>query len=162
VRDPGSDVSSRKRDAERQERRSKPVRGKTIAGGGELSGFLDVGTDFKGEIAFQDTLRIDGKFEGSIRDGKLLIVGETADVNADIDVVTISVSGRLRGNVHARERIELHESARCQCNLETRVLVVEEGALFEGNCSMQSTQVVTRELSPVATPDKVKTFARSE
>lgn len=137
------------------------MRGKTQAGG-DLSGFLDIGTDFKGELAFQDTLRIDGKFEGSIRDGRLLVIGESADVNADIDVHTISVSGRLRGNVHAKERIELHESARCECNLETRVLVVEEGALFEGKCSMQNTQLVARELTPLAPADKVKKFAHSD
>jgi cytoskeletal protein CcmA (bactofilin family) len=132
---------------------------------GDLSGFLDVGTDFHGEVSFQETLRIDGKFEGAIRDGRLLIVGESADVNADIDVANISVSGRLRGNVRAKERVELHESARCQCNLDTRVLVVEEGALFEGSCTMQGGPGAAsspRELPAVGTMDKVKKFATSD
>jgi len=139
------------------------VRGK-ITTSGDLSGFLDVGTDFHGELAFQDTLRIDGKFEGTIRDGRLLIIGESADVNADIHVATVSVSGRLRGNVHAKERVELHASARCQCNLDTRVLVVEEGAMFEGGCSM-GVSGAAREigpLAPAAQSDKVKRFAASE
>ncbi|MGH9335205.1 MAG: bactofilin family protein, partial [Vicinamibacteria bacterium] len=70
------------------------MRGKTVASG-DLSGFLDQGTAFQGDLSFQDTLRIDGKFEGSIRDGRLLIIGESADVNAEIHVGTISVSGRL-------------------------------------------------------------------
>jgi len=138
------------------------VRGK-ITASGDLSGFLDVGTEFHGELSFQDTLRIDGKFEGAIH-GRLLIIGESADVNAEIHVATVSVSGRLRGNVHAKERIELHASARCQCNLDTRVLVVEEGAMFEGGCAMGAS-AVSRELaplSPVAAPDKVKRFAASE
>jgi cytoskeletal protein CcmA (bactofilin family) len=129
---------------------------------GELSGFLDEGTEFRGDISFQDTLRIDGKFEGSIRSGRLLIIGETADVNADVDVVSISVRGALRGNVHARERIELHQSARCQCNLDTRVLVVAEGALFEGSCAMQGTQLSGRERPALTGVDKVKKFATSE
>jgi cytoskeletal protein CcmA (bactofilin family) len=132
---------------------------------GDLSGFLDVGTDFHGEVSFQETLRIDGKFEGAIRDGRLLIVGETADVNADIDVVSISVSGRLRGNVRAKDRVELHDSARCQCNLDTRVLVVEEGAVFEGSCSMQTTATGTssgREIAALGGIDKVKKFATSD
>jgi len=139
------------------------VRGK-ITTSGDLSGFLDIGTDFNGELAFQDTLRIDGKFEGTIRDGRLLIIGESADVNADIHVATVSVSGRLRGNVHAKERVELHASARCQCNLDTRVLVVEEGAMFEGGCSM-GVSGAAREigpLAPAAQSDKVKRFAASE
>lgn len=139
------------------------MRGKST-GTGDLSGFLDVGTDFHGELSFQDTLRIDGKFEGTIREGRLLIIGESADVNADIHVGTVSVSGRLRGSVHAKERIELHASARCQCNLETRVLVVEEGAMFEGGCAMGGAPAA-RELTavpPVAASDKVKRFATSE
>jgi cytoskeletal protein CcmA (bactofilin family) len=139
------------------------VRGK-IATSGDLSGFLDVGTDFHGELSFQDTLRIDGKFEGTIREGRLLIIGESADVNAEIHVATVSVSGRLRGNVHAKERVELHASARCQCNLDTRVLVVEEGAMFEGGCAMGAS-APSRELTPVSPPsqsDKVKRFAASE
>jgi cytoskeletal protein CcmA (bactofilin family) len=127
---------------------------------GDLSGFLDVGSEFKGELTFQDTLRIDGKFEGTIRDGRLLIIGESAEVNAEIHVSTISVRGRLRGSVHAKERIELHAGARCECDLETRVLVVEEGAMFEGGCSMSGASAA-RELtsvSAVAGSDKVKRF----
>ena len=126
---------------------------------GELSGFLDVGTEFHGELSFRDTLRIDGTFEGSIRAGKLLVIGESADVNAEIDVANVSVSGRLRGSVHASERVEIHASARCQCNLDTKVLVVTEGAVFEGSCTMQSAQVLAREVSSI---DKVKKFGTSE
>jgi cytoskeletal protein CcmA (bactofilin family) len=140
------------------------VRGK-ITASGDLSGFLDVGSEFHGELSFQDTLRIDGKFEGTIREGRLLIVGESADVNADIHVATISVSGRLRGSVHAKERVELHASARCQCDLETRVLVVEEGALFEGGCTMQGATAAPRELAPVSPvlgSDKLKRFVSSD
>ena len=140
------------------------VRGK-ITASGDLSGFLDVGTEFHGELSFQDTLRIDGKFEGTVRDGRLLIIGQSADVNAEIHVATVSVSGRLRGDVHAKERVELHASARCQCNLETRVLVVEEGAMFEGGCAMQGSTGASRELTPVSPAvgsDKVKRFATSE
>jgi cytoskeletal protein CcmA (bactofilin family) len=139
------------------------VRGK-ITASGDLSGFLDVGTEFHGELSFQDTLRIDGKFEGAIRDGRLLIIGESADVNAEIHVATVSVSGRLRGDVHAKERVELHASARCQCNLDTRVLVVEEGAMFEGGCAMGAA-AAPRELTavpPSMASDKVKKFATSE
>ncbi len=140
------------------------MRGK-ITASGDLSGFLDVGTEFHGELSFQDTLRIDGKFEGTVREGRLLIIGESADVNADIHVGTVRVSGRLRGSVHAKERVELHASARCQCDLETRVLVVEEGAIFEGGCAMQGTAGSPRELaplSPAAGSDKVKRFATSD
>jgi cytoskeletal protein CcmA (bactofilin family) len=104
---------------------------------GDLSGFLDRGTVFKGDIEFEETLRIDGKFEGAIRSGKSLIIGESADVHAEIEVEALYVSGRLQGNAKASKRTELSNSARVEANLTTTILVVEEGAIFEGQCSMQ-------------------------
>lgn len=103
---------------------------------GDLSGFLDRGITFKGEISFKDTLRIDGHFEGTIRSGKTLIIGESADVDAEIEVGSLYVSGHLRGQAKVTERIELSNTARVESNLATTVLVVEEGAVFEGRCSM--------------------------
>ncbi len=105
--------------------------------GGGLSGFLDRDSEFTGELNFKETLRIDGKFQGTIRTGKSLVVGETAEIDADIEVGSLFVSGRLQGKVRATERVELHSTARVQAELDTTILVVEEGALFEGNCSMK-------------------------
>jgi cytoskeletal protein CcmA (bactofilin family) len=104
---------------------------------GDLSGFLDRGTVFKGEVTFEDTLRIDGKFEGAIRSGKNLIIGESADVDAEIEVEALYISGRLRGSAKISGRVELSSEARVEANLTTEILVVEEGAVFDGQCSMQ-------------------------
>ncbi len=106
--------------------------------GGDLSGFLDRDTDLTGEVNFKETLRIDGKFQGTVRTGKSLVIGETAEVNAEIDVDQVFISGRLQGKVRARERVELHRTARVEAEIHTKALVVEEGAQFEGHCSMQS------------------------
>ncbi len=108
-------------------------------GSGELEGFLDEGTSFSGEVTFHDTLRIDGKFEGVVRSGNTLVVGESADVNAEVDVAVVTVSGRLRGHVRASERVELHATARAECSLDCKVLVVHEGAKFDGQCAMGGT-----------------------
>ena len=116
-------------------------------GSGELEGFLDEGSSFSGEVTFHDTLRIDGKFEGAVRSGNTLIVGESADVNAEVDVAVVSVSGRIRGNVRASERVELHPTARAECSLDCKVLVVHEGALFDGQCAMGGKKT-PREVSP--------------
>ncbi len=103
---------------------------------GNLSGFLDRDITLKGDLQFEETLRIDGKFEGTIRSGKTLVVGETAEVNADIEVTSLYVSGRLRGSARVGERVELASTARVASDLVTSILVVEEGAVFEGHCSM--------------------------
>lgn len=125
-------------------------------GSGELQGFLDEGTTFSGEVTFNDTLRIDGKFEGAVRSGGALVIGERADVNAEIDVAVVTVSGRLRGSVRASERVELHPTARAECSVDCKVLIVHEGASFDGQCSMSGSQ------TPLAASDNVKKFISSE
>ena len=127
-------------------------------GSGELEGFLDEGTSFSGEVTFHDTLRIDGKFDGAVRSGRTLIIGENADVNAEVDVAVVSVSGRLRGAVRASERVELNPSAKAECSLDCKVLVVHEGAQFDGQCAMGG-KAAPREMAP---GDNVKKFVSSE
>jgi len=125
---------------------------------GELEGFLDEGTSFSGEVTFHDTLRIDGKFEGAVRAGRKLVIGESAAVNAEIEVAIVLVSGKLCGSVRASERIELHPTAQVQCRLDCKALIVHEGASFDGQCAMTG-QTASRE---VPRSDKVKKFISSE
>lgn len=104
--------------------------------GSTLNGFLDKGSHFKGELTFEDTFRIDGRFEGKIRSGSELILGDTADVNAHIQVGRLSVNGKLQGEVQATERIELLAHSRVLATLSAPILKVEEGAFFQGSCQM--------------------------
>jgi cytoskeletal protein CcmA (bactofilin family) len=104
--------------------------------GTSLNGFLDKGSQFQGELVFEETFRIDGKFEGKVRSGSELILGDTAEVTGDIEVGRLSVNGMLKGTVRAKERVELHARARVEADLTTPVLKIEEGALFEGSCRM--------------------------
>lgn len=107
------------------------------SGDGVLNGFLDRGSHFKGDLTFEDTLRIDGRFEGTIRSDNELIVGDTAEVNADILVGSISIDGTVRGKVVAREKIEIHPHGKVFADLSSPVLKIEEGALFQGACLME-------------------------
>jgi cytoskeletal protein CcmA (bactofilin family) len=104
--------------------------------GTTLNGFLDKGSQLQGELAFEETFRIDGKFDGKIRSGSELILGDTAEVSGEIEVGRLSVNGKLKGTVRAKERIELHARARVEADLTTPILKIEEGALFEGSCRM--------------------------
>ena len=109
---------------------------KIKADGGTLNGFLDRGSHFHGELTFEETFRIDGKFEGKIRSGSELILGETADVDAEVEVGRISINGSFRGKIQARERIDLLPRARVLADLNSPILKIEEGAHFEGSCRM--------------------------
>ncbi len=104
--------------------------------GASLNGFLDRGSQIEGELTFEETFRIDGKFEGKIRAGSELILGDTAEVSGEIHVAKLSVNGMLRGSAYASERIEILPKARVFADLQTPVLKIEEGACFQGSCKM--------------------------
>jgi cytoskeletal protein CcmA (bactofilin family) len=104
----------------------------------DLNGFMDEGTEFIGELRFRDTFRIDGKLTGKVVSDHTLIVGESGQVEAEIDCAVISIKGTLSGRVHARQRIELLAGARVQATLVSPRLVIEEGAVFQGQCDMGS------------------------
>ena len=103
---------------------------------GTLNGYIDKGSHIRGDLSFQDSFRIDGRFEGKIRSGRELVIGDAADVTAEIEVGRLSVNGTLKGSVHAAERVELLAGARVYGDLITPVLRIEEGAHFEGSCQM--------------------------
>jgi cytoskeletal protein CcmA (bactofilin family) len=107
--------------------------------GATLNGFLDKGSHFQGDLVFEEAFRIDGKFQGKIRSGAELILGDSAEVEGEIDVGRLSVNGALKGTVRAKERVELHARARVEADLSTPVLKIEEGARFDGTCRMGET-----------------------
>jgi cytoskeletal protein CcmA (bactofilin family) len=107
--------------------------------GATLNGFLDKGSHFQGDLVFEEAFRIDGKFQGKIRSGSELILGDSAEVEGEIDVGRPSVNGALKGTVRAKERVELHARALVEADLSTPVLKIEEGARFDGTCRMGET-----------------------
>ncbi|HXI11459.1 MAG TPA: polymer-forming cytoskeletal protein [Thermoanaerobaculia bacterium] len=115
-------------------------------GSGDLNGFLDRGSSFSGELEFEDTMRIDGRFVGKILSKNELIVGESANIEGDIHVGKIAISGTVRGTIKADQKIEIHRSGRVYSDLETPALIIEEGAVFEGKCLMA-------EQKPMAVPN---------
>ena len=104
--------------------------------GGELNGFLDRGSSFKGELEFEDTMRIDGRFNGKIHSKNELIVGESAHIEGDIHVGRIAISGTVVGKIVADQRVEIHRNGRVYSDIDTPALIIEEGAIFQGNCVM--------------------------
>ena len=103
---------------------------------GELNGFLDRGSSFKGELEFEDTMRIDGRFNGRIHSKNELIVGESAHIEGDIHVGRIAISGTVVGKIRADQRVEIHRNGKVYSDIDTPALIIEEGAIFQGNCVM--------------------------
>ena len=81
-------------------------------------------------------LRVDGRLKGRIVSDNTLIIGETGQVDAEIDCGVVSIRGKVTGQVHGRQRIELLAGCRVQATLVSPKLVIEDGAFFQGDCRM--------------------------
>ena len=115
---------------------SRPAKAASNDTGG-LTAFIDQGSSFEGKLSFKDTVRIDGSFRGQIASENTLVVGETGEIDANIESQTVIISGSVTGDVKATQKIVLHKSAVVEGNLETSTLVVEEGASFNGQIAMK-------------------------
>lgn len=106
----------------------------------DLKAFLGEATEFKGLLSFQGTVRIDGKLEGEVVTKDTLIVGESADIKAEITVGIMISEGKIMGNVTASNRIEIRSKSRLIGNIKTPSLIIEQGAIFDGSCQMGKTE----------------------
>jgi cytoskeletal protein CcmA (bactofilin family) len=104
----------------------------------DVQTFLGPQTKVEGKLAVHGMVRIDGQFEGEIASrGCMMTVGETAFINADISVRTVTVMGEIRGNVHATERIHLCPTARVFGDLRAPELLIEVGVILDGHCTIK-------------------------
>jgi len=103
----------------------------------EIMTFFGKGAQFKGVLTFEGTARIDGEIEGEIITQGTLIVGETGVIKAEITAGTVVVGGRVTGNIHASQKIQLLHNSVVTGSLTTHSVVIEDGALLNGICEMQ-------------------------
>jgi len=107
-------------------------------GGGEVNAILGQGSEFEGKLTFQGTVRIDGRFTGEIFSKDVLVIGESAEVRAEIGVGTVVINGKVWGNVRATEGIQIHAPGQLRGNLFTPALTIDQGVVFEGQCQMEN------------------------
>ena len=102
----------------------------------EFTTHINDGTEIDGKITFSGTVLLNGRVRGEITSTDTLVVGERGVVNASIHAGVVEVSGEVVGNISAAERIELHPSSRVYGDIEAPVVIIDEGALLEGQCRM--------------------------
>lgn len=104
---------------------------------GRLSGFVGHGTTLTGETDFHAMLRVDGNLVGTVSSTSgTLIVGTNGQVDANIAVAAAMINGTVNGDIVATEKLHLGRTARVLGNIQSPRLIVEEGAILEGSCSM--------------------------
>lgn len=102
----------------------------------EINAFLGVGTSYEGKLQFQGSVRIDGTFLGQIDSDGTLIVGQEAKIDGQIVVASLILSGFIQGQIVASTKVIMHKTARLQGSLRSPCLVMEEGAVLDGEVLM--------------------------
>jgi len=131
-------------------KRSEPVR--TVSENQHIDTLIGAHSAFKGELAFDGAVRIDGRFEGNIRSAKegTLIVSQGAEITGEIRVPNLILHGMVKGNVHASHSLRLGETGCINGDVEYRIITLSEGAAVNGKCSRISDKAAA------AAPQKVE------
>jgi cytoskeletal protein CcmA (bactofilin family) len=116
---------------------------------------LSSDVEIKGSIKFQKELLIDGKVEGEINSEGVLTIGENADIRGEIKTKSITVFGKVQGNITVTERCELKSKCTLQGDLKAARLIIEEGATFVGKSEVTSGMSVTPAKSSAASRPEV-------
>ena len=130
---------------------------KNSDGGGrqsDLNGFLDSGSHVDGELKFETSFRVDGKFTGRVNTAGDLIVGEGGEVEGDIRVGQIFISGTVKGTIRAAKKIQISSKGKVFAEIDTPALVVEDGAFFQGRCTMARDERESQAAGPKLVPQK--------
>lgn len=113
--------------------------------------FIEQGCEITGEMRFRESVRIEGRAEGEIRAGGVVIVGEPAEIQASIRAEAVVVHGTVDGDIRARRKITLLKTARVVGELQTAGIVIEEGARFKG-CIVIGAEEEAPATQPIGVP----------
>ncbi len=105
----------------------------------EFSTVIGADAKFKGELAFEGGVRVDGTFEGSIKTPGKVLISQKGTMKAEIEAGSITVEGNVQGNLNAQDRVELNASCKLNGDIKASKLIVKEGAVFVGRCEVGGT-----------------------
>ncbi len=104
---------------------------------------LGKGSKVIGNLTFAGPVEIGGYVEGEINAQDKILITETAEINAKIIGAEVTIQGTVNGDIHATKRLFLKKPAKVFGNITSNNLSIEEGVVFEGKCSMSSTEKTT-------------------
>jgi cytoskeletal protein CcmA (bactofilin family) len=107
-----------------------------------LHTIIGEGTVLEGNISVPHSIRVDGSIKGKIESTETITVGVTGNIEADIVAKSIIIGGHVKGNLIIEDRVELESQSSLIGDIKTKDLVINEGATFHGNCSMNSNKNV--------------------
>jgi cytoskeletal protein CcmA (bactofilin family) len=99
---------------------------------------ISEGVILEGKLNSKGNIRIDGVIKGDIQAAGNVTIGEQGEITGEIKAQVIMIGGKISGTVIANEKIVLESSSNLKGDLITKILVVEEGAVFDGNSTMSN------------------------
>lgn len=102
----------------------------------EITVVLQKGCHLEGRLQFEGTARIDGHFKGEIFTPDILVIGQEAQVTGQIEADVVVIAGQFQGDIFATQRVEIQAPAVVKGTIQTAILQVEEGAVFDGKTKM--------------------------
>jgi len=115
----------------------------------EWTGFLEQGVKLEGKVEATGTFRIDSAMKGTLVSEDTLVLGEHAAIEGRIVGNRVVIAGRFEGTIEAKTRVELQPSAVVTGEIHSPCLVIEPGAIFDGQCNMPSPAEAPK---PIAIP----------
>ena len=116
---------------------------------------ISSGTVLKGDVKSQNDLRIDGTIQGNVKSSAKIIIGPGGFVEGNIEGTNADVIGKVKGNVHVKELLQLREQGNIEGNIIATKLQVDPSATFNGKCQMgaQAASVVLMNNADVQTAE---------
>ena len=108
-----------------------------------MSSIIGSDLSINGDISIKGDLLIYGKIDGNIICDGILTMSKNSLVKGDIKTLSADISGTVKGNLEAKEKVSLSSTSILSGNLLASILVIEDGASFNGLCTMASKQNVS-------------------
>lgn len=93
---------------------------------------------FSGSFHINGSLRIDGRFEGRYLQAEQLYIGRTGKIKTNVNAVSVIVEGLVMGNITATSRVLLMPTARILGDIKTPELIIQNGVILEGRCTISN------------------------
>lgn len=107
----------------------------------EIETIIGQSVKVKGNFQTNGSMQIDGQLEGSLKIGNDLIIGDGASIIANAESNRMMISGRVTGNIKAKESLELTETATIDGDIETKIISIDPGAQINGKIKMTKMSV---------------------
>lgn len=112
------------------------IKPKNFEDGTDEVTIISSGVVIEGKLSSKGNVRVDGTVKGDVNVNGSVTVGESGDINGEIEADIITVGGKIVGKLNAKEKVVLEAKAVLRGDLITKILVVEAGAKFDGNSKM--------------------------